>query len=132
MDFTFDEAKVLIHIEKILEDILKDTDYKIFFNTAPRRSTFPYSVFDLGNAFQGQDGKTTFNLNINIWNNKGNKLTEILEIQKLFQKKLHKSICKNQEHLLDFNLDSTNSIPEIDLQMRRRELTFSVNYYKKK
>ena len=122
----FDEAKVGEFIYTQLKDNIGNN---VYFNRAGRDATFPYAVFNMLDAFQQQDATTTFVLEIDIWHNEGNNITDLLTLQKKIQEFLHKRTCINSDLSLFFNLESTLNLDVTqEEQLRRRQLRFSVEY----
>ena len=119
---TFDESEV----GQLIYTMLKNVSTSIYHNRAERGSSFPYAVFNLLDAFQQEGTKTNFMLEIDIWDNKGNDITDLVALQKSLQEYLHKRTCIN----LSFNLESTLNLDATqEEQLRRRQLRFSATYY---
>lgn len=128
---TFNESLVGQYIYTMLNDNITG---KVYYNRASRDSAFPLVVFNVLDAFQQEGSKSTFMLEINIWDNKGNNITDLLSRQKELQDFLHKRSCENSNFSLWFNLESTLQIPNVNAdqeQERRRQLRFSCIYYSK-
>jgi len=123
----FDEATVGQFIYDLLTTNIGSN---VYFNLADRDATFPYAVFNLLDAFQQEGNNTNFMLEIDIWHNRGNQITDLLALQKSIQQFLHKRTCRNSDLSLFFNLESTLNLDVTqEEQLRRRQLRFNVRYY---
>jgi len=129
MELIFDELKTGQYIFDLLRENIGNN---VYFDRVPEGTAFPYAVFNFASVFQGEDGKSTFMLELNIWDNAGNAITELLTLQKDIQTFLHKRNCISDDLTLFFNLESTLQIDDPEEQIRRRELRFSVKYYNRK
>jgi hypothetical protein len=125
MEMIFDELKTGQYIFDFLDANINEA---IYFNRAPETATFPFGVFNFTSAFQGEDGRSNFMLEIDIWDNKGNNIIDLLTLQKDLQILLHKRHCKTDDLTLFFTLESTLQLNDQEEQIRRRQLRFNVRY----
>ena len=111
--------------------VMQTISTSIYFDRVPRAATFPYAVFSFDTAFQKENSNTKFVMSVNCWDNKGNAITDLLELTRKIKAGLHRLTCSNDNVFMYFTLESTLIIPEIEEQLRRRELRFNVELYNK-
>ncbi len=124
---TFDEAKVGKYILSLMKEIAPN----IYANEAIESAKPPYAVFELVDVPQGEGTKSTFTLEVNIWDNKGSKITDILKLKKDIQDFFHKKQCNQKDFFVKFELDIGFGVPQADSQLRNRQLNFECTYYSK-
>ena len=115
-------------------NILKNIDSRLYFNRVERGIPKLYAVFTFGATQQQEGFRSDATLLIYIFDNKGDDISELLALQKKFQK-LHKKICSSENSFFIFNLISTYAQPVLvnsdGEEIRQRILTFDLGYYNK-
>ena len=125
MELIFDEVTV----GQALLTFLQSIDSGIYFDRAPRTTTFPYAVFKINNAFQREGVKHTFIMEIDLWHNKGNNITELLALQKSILQGVHKKGYADTNTTFYFNVESVLLLQDSEEQIRRRQIRVIVDYY---
>lgn len=123
----FNEEKAGVKVYEKMREI----DSRTYFNRVPVDTSFPYAVFNILDAFQQEGSKTSFMLEVDIWDNKGNDISDLLELQSKIQVGFHKLMCNYDELSLSFALESTLQLDDNEQQIRRRQLRFLATYYNK-
>jgi hypothetical protein len=128
MKTTFKESL----IGETILNIIRQVTLNSYYNLAPEGSLYPLTVFNLTSAFKTEDYKYRFFLEINIWDNRGNNIKELLETVENLQNAIDNCIYDDKNINLRFKLESIITLDEIEHHLRRRQLRFIVNYYQNK
>lgn len=133
----FDEATVTTAIF----NLLKEVHSRVFNNRAERGTVFPYIVYNIKSPFQQDNNKTQFILEINILENKGHNIRELVELTTLISKKFHKCTYNDSNMMIHFYQESLLLLDDPDInpndvsggeQIRKRQLNINCNYRNKK
>lgn len=116
-------------IGQVLLTELQKIHSRTYFDRAPRGTTFPYAVFSTPSSFQGQDKTQNIMLQIDVYDNKGNSITDLEKIVKDISTAFHKSLYVDSKMSLRFQQESILQIQEADEQMRRRRINFVIKYF---
>ena len=124
MGLVFDEAR----IGQVIFEKLQSIDSNIYHDRAPSNVSFPFGVFNVLDAFQQENAKTSFILEIDFWSNTGNQITSLLALVNSVAEGLHKCVYRDSNIFLYFNLESQLRFPDEEKQIRRRQLRFLVQF----
>ena len=127
MELYFNEEEAII----VLNSVIKTVYANSFYEQALEKASFPYVTFNFEFADQEEGTKSDVEFVLNIWDNKGHNISDLLTISKNMKKKFHKYCYQDSNMSIDFNFTTGNNLPDPEKQIRRRELRFNVRYYNK-
>ena len=124
MRLTLDRVSVITELYKLFEEV----NSNIYHERAPQGSSLPYAVYNVGSAFYNEGTGTTFNLEINVWDNKGTNITELEQLTNDIAEFFNDRTCNNGTFAIWFNQPEILPIPDPDENIRRRQINFNCEY----
>lgn len=125
--FIFDKAKVLRKIQYIFTQI-EDFDYKVKYGRMRRGTTFPYVAYFVNSPLKNEGNKFDFILDINMWDNKGDNIAELLEMSNEIQGRFNDLTCNDNDMSLVCRVETAQEVPDVEEQIRREEIRVLVEY----
>lgn len=117
-----------IEIRKVITNLLKTIDNNVFYENASDLAQFPYIVFNIDSINFVNKGRDDLLLTVDVWDkNKDSTTVEILadKIENTFDFKNNPTA----NVLPTFYKESRKKITDEDKEIRRRQLTFSIQNY---
>jgi hypothetical protein len=111
--------------------LLKEVNYSVYHERVPSGAEFPYFVYNVGLATEREGLKNNFNLEINVWDNKGANINDLETLTENITEKLYKQICFFENFSLRFGEADVLPVQDPDENIRRRNININVNYYNK-
>jgi len=122
-----------------MNKLVGDAIYSLLEGFCPRvgnqiieeHTPMPYIVYDLLSLGPTADVQTDLVLELNLWDNKGSDIEALDDLNDALlnrQTGLDKKIYRDDKTYLKFDLESSTSVPEADVALRRRLITFRVRY----
>ena len=127
MRYTANRVNIINGIYTVLKNIYSN----VYFERVPQGTQLPYAVFDLGLISQLEGGKSSITLEINVWDNRGDNISDLENVTGNISEGLYKLICDFGGYTLRFENADINNIPDTDNNIRRRNISINVMYYNK-
>ncbi|WP_424765695.1 hypothetical protein [Paenibacillus sp. sgz302251] len=120
----------MINLLQYIFDTLKAIHPKVFLETVPNGSVFPYITYSLPTS-GGSEYREDFILEIDIWDNKPLDTTELETITNNIDKAMNRTYEINDEFQCSIYRINRLMLPDQDVNIRRRQLRYQVKYYNK-
>lgn len=118
-----------IEIRKVITSLLKEVEQNTFYENASDTTPFPYVVFNIDSVDFGNTGRDDLILTVDVWDrNKDSTTVEILADK--IEEALNFRNNPTSTVLPTFYKESRRKLTDEDKEIRRRQLTFTIqNYY---
>jgi hypothetical protein len=112
--------------------MLREVTANSYFDIAPQGSAFPYAVFNLTSAFKTENYRYKFFLEINVFDNRGNNIADIVDLVEKIETKFDNCVYDDENINLRFKTESILPLDEAQTHLKRRLIRFNVIYYQNK
>lgn len=127
MRYTANRVNIINGIYTVLKNIYSN----VYFERVPQGTPLPYAVFNIGLISQLEGGKSRILLEIDVFDNKGSNITYLENATNDLIEGMYKQVCEFDNFTLRFMDIITNSIPDPDNNIRRRNISVDIIYYNK-
>ncbi len=103
----------------------------VYYKEAKSKDIYPYAVFHLSSAFMGESVKSNVTMEVNIWDNKGDNIVDLMIIRDAIIKALDRKLCRASGFNMVFDIEGNLEPEDPEDKIRRELLTFGVRYFSK-